>query len=98
MKNQNVIYVDFVSKSRIEMPNEADQIETLEIETVQVEAPKQKKRKVKGMTKRELHVISCRIDEINEALDLCDFDHDTDVMENLERELGQLEAKLSQAV
>lgn len=45
------------------------------------------------MTKGELFKLDKRIDEINEALDLC-TNYDDDVRENLEKELDEIENKL----
>lgn len=45
---------------------------------------------MRRLTNEEVDAISQRVDEINEAVDLCDADHDADVLDNLERELEHL--------
>ena len=42
------------------------------------------------MTKGEIHVISKRLDQINEAADLCDASKDFDVLQNLHIETSDL--------
>lgn len=85
---KNVIFVDFVNKVRIEQ-GEAAQVE---------QAPQGKRKPAKRIGKGEIFKISKRIAEINGELNLCDPDRDFDVIENLERELSQLDAKLAEAM
>lgn len=49
------------------------------------------------LTKGEVHEISVRVDEITRIMDLCG-PNDDDVIENLERELDQLEAMLTRSI
>lgn len=91
MTKSNVILVDFKNKVRIESN------ETLAIEPAKPQV-KGKRKPAKQMNKGELHAVSLRITEIEAALDLCDPNQDDDVMLNLELELTQLDAKLSEAI
>jgi hypothetical protein len=49
---------------------------------------------MKILTKGDLHKISKRIDELDLIIDLCDPDHDDDVLANADAELGELVAIL----
>lgn len=85
MSKSNVVFVNFQTKQVIAQA---------EPQVLIKPAMSGKRKPSKRMTKGELHALSVRVDEINNTLDLCDPDHDSDVIENLERELSQLEAKL----
>ena len=93
MQNSNVIHVNFKTKQRIEI--------SAAVEAVQVEPKpevKGKRKPAKRMNKGEFHALTMRVTEIEAALDLCDPSRDEDVMVNLETELAQLDARLSEAM
>lgn len=66
--------------------------------TRQIVAKQIKQIKSKVLTKSELNKISKRINEIEQAMDLCDSDRDADIFANLDLELAEILAKLRSSV
>lgn len=81
-----IIYCDFVNKkwsyTKLELPR----------------PKKPSKLKKKVLTKGELSNYEQRIYEIEKAIDLCDSDRDADVLDNLDKELNEIEKILKKSL
>lgn len=76
---KNVVYIDFINKVILDKPS--------------LSKPKKvrkTKKSKKVLTKDDIQKMNERVDEIEYLLDMCDSNRDSDIIENLERELVEM--------